>query len=169
MTISESDVIQVVSDRTGFSIQIKAQAEASPPTNTTANILYATSARLQGNFSDFYLEVQDTLVQDLIKIGKTLTDAQTIRAYAYLIGDLQQKKNPDWNAHTINYGGDSLGRDSMMTGYMAAYLKFLETIPAKETPPDDPSLMIVNDSKNYPDFFRLSGLDSQYIDPFQPQ
>lgn len=127
-TIAEADVVQAVSDYSGFSIQTKAQHDSNPPTNTDADILYASSGRLQGNFTSFYVVAADVLDRDLARLGKSMTDAEKIRAYAYLIADLQAQKVPDWAAKQISYGGDSVTRDGNKTSYRISYEQFLASI-----------------------------------------
>ncbi len=56
MAISEANAIAAIQALTSFSVQTS--AEATAVTNTTANILYATASRTQGNFTVF-LEIAE--------------------------------------------------------------------------------------------------------------
>jgi hypothetical protein len=159
MTISEDDVIQAVNDFTAFSCG-----------ESDSNILYDSSTRTQGNFSAFYLYAIDILDADLLKYGKQATDAQKIRAYAYLIADLQEKKDPDVLAKSVSFDGYSVSRDGM-TGSMKAYCAFLDALPLADSGAitalqDSDGLIRVNDHDAYPESWRLTGLASDTIDPF---
>ena len=172
-TTLEADTIQAVSDRTCFSIQTS--TESAGGTNTTANILYATSTRTQGNFSNFYLEAIDTFAEDLLRVGKIATDTQKARAYAYLIGDLQEKKDPDSVTASVSVPGYSVSRTPNVTGYYLMYQAFLRSLPIIDVTPDsvEGDAEHVAVSEYYPDDFRMSALnrngsptDSSYIDPW---
>jgi hypothetical protein len=166
MTISEASVIQAVADRSIYTVQTKAEHDASPATNTTANILYDSSSRTQSNFSDLYLEAQDTLDEDLKRLGRTATDAQKIRLYAYLIADIHTKKiDPNWSAQAVSFYGESITRsydragDRALTSYGAAYQALLGKLPLSDNSPDVDAIIETRDSEDYPDEFRLSSLE----------
>lgn len=174
MTISESDVIQAVKDRTAYSIQTKTEAETTPTAlNTSANILYNDSSRTQGNFSNFYLDAQAMFAEDLARLAKQATEAQSIRAYALLIGSLQDSKDPDTFAQSVSVPGYSVSRSLNESGYYTAYRKFLLGLPLVDFSPDDSIVDQVSVSENYPDDYRLSALNrngkavaSSYTDPW---
>ena len=173
ITTLEGDTIQAVSDRTCFSIQTS--TEASAGTNTTANILYTTSTRTQGNFSNFYLEAIDTFAEDLLRVGKIASDVQKARAYAYLIGDMQEKKDPDSVVQSVSVPGYSVSRTPDVTGYYLMYKQFLRSLPIIDVTPDsvEGDAEHVAVSEYYPDDFRMSTLnrhgtptESGYTDPW---
>jgi hypothetical protein len=167
-TISEANVIAAIQSLTAFSIQ--SASEAGAGTNTTANILYATSSRTQGNYSIFYAIALSQLTEDLTRVAKTATDAQKEKALAYLIADLQEKKDPDVLAKSVSFDGYSVSRDGM-TGSMKAYCAFLDGLPLADSGAiaalqDSDGLIHVRDHDNYPDAWRMTGLDQTSIDPF---
>lgn len=170
MTISEADVIQAVSDRTTYTIQTKEQYEDEE--NLNADILYASGGPYQSNFSDSYLEAQDTLTSDLAKQGKTMTDAQKVRAYAYLIGDIQAKKDPTWHAASVSESSlstsQSVSRSPEASSWMVAYRQLLASIRITASAPTASTLMSPNDNTYYPSTWRLSALPESMIDPFDP-
>jgi hypothetical protein len=175
-TTLEDDTIQAVKDRTSFSVQSSTDAAATPTVlNADANILYATASRTQGNFSHFYLEAIDTFAEDLLRVGKIATDVQKARAYAYLIGDLQEKKDPDSVVQSVSVPGYSISRTPEVTGYYLMYKQFLRNLPIIDVTPDsvegDADHVAV--SEFYPDDFRMSALnrhgaptESGYTDPW---
>ncbi len=154
MSVLEDEVIQAVRDLTSFSVQTVAEAQAGE--NLRANILYNSSTRLQGNFSAFYTEAQRTLAQDITRFGINPTDEEKVTAYAYLIADLQQKKNPDWNAQKVDYGGDAVSREPNRTSYKVVYDQFLDGLAAPALEPTGPEDLQPVDHEDYPDSWRLS-------------
>ncbi len=161
MTISEADVIQAVKDRSIYTVQTS--AEDAEGTNATANILYDSSSRTQSNFSDLYLEAQDSLAFDLAREGKIASDAQKIRLYALLIADAHQRKvDPNWAAKSVSFDSESVGRDVPETGYMTSYRKLLAKLTSVDYSPSD-DIIETRDSEEYPDEFRLSTLRNDFI------
>jgi|GEM_PF-4692223 len=172
MTIAEADVIQAVKDRSIFTVQTKAEHDASPATNTAADILYDSSGRTQSNFSALYLEAQDILETDLAEGGKIATDAQKIRLYALLIADAHTKKiDPNWAAQAVSFYQESVTRsyasagDKAMTGYGAAYKALLSKLTSVDNSPTEAvdEIIETRDSENYPDEYRLSTLRNDFI------
>jgi LPS sulfotransferase NodH len=171
MTIAEADVIQAVKDRSIYMVQTKAEHDASPATNTTADILYDSSGRTQSNFSSLYLEAQDVLAADLASEGKIASDAQKIRLYALLIADAHLKKvDPNWAAQAVSFYQESVTRsyassgDKAMTGYGAAYNALFAKLTSVDNSPssDIDDIIETRDSEEYPDEFRLSTLRSDF-------
>lgn len=170
-SLSEANIIAAIQAQTAFSVQTSAEATAL--TNTTANILHATASRKQGNFTVFLAIAQDQLTKDLLTRGKAATDAQKEKALAYLIGDLQEKKDPDWSARSVSFGGYSVGRNTgasglgaTVTGNMQSYLSLLDGLPLTDSGAISDDVVQTTDHTEYPDAWRLSGLDSDDIDPF---
>ena len=180
MAVSESNVEAAISALTAFSIQTSTEAGSS--TNTTANILHATSSRTQGCFDVFYAIATDKLTSDLARSGKTATDAQKEKALAYLIADLQEKKSPDWSARSTSFDGYSVSKAESKTGYMMAYEALIQdsltttSISSVLPDPDEDEVVKTLDSSQYPDEWRLTNLhgpnrktttptDSEFIDP----
>ncbi len=176
MAITESNVESAIQALTAFSIQTSAEAGTNPPTNTAANILHASASRNQGNFT-FSLAMSETkLTEDLARIGKTATDAEKEKALAYLIADLVEKKDPDWNARSISIEGYSVSRGgyasngATCTGYMKAYLDLLDSLPlcasGAFSDQDEDGIVQTKDAEDYPGAWRLSGLKTEDSDPF---
>ena len=92
MAVSESNVITNVAALTAYSVQTKAQSEASPATGTDSSILYASQSRTQGNFGTFYALAAADVTEDLLRTGKTGSDAWKEKAIAYLVGDYMARK-----------------------------------------------------------------------------
>lgn len=115
---------------------------------------------------------QTKLAEDLLKFGKSVTDAQKARLYAYLIGAYQEGKDPDTFAKSVSFSGYSISRDGK-SGYMVAYEQMLNSMPSTSysvLPAEDEPVK-ADDSASYPDSWRLSGLgsaatESTYTDPF---
>jgi hypothetical protein len=167
-TLSEANIVAAIQALTAFSVQTAAEAGAG--TNTTANILHSSASRTQGNFDLFYAIALSQLTEDLTRISKTATDAQKEKAIAYLIADLQEKKDPDVLAKSVSFDGYSVSRDGA-TGSMKAYCAFLDGLPLADSGAiaalqDDDGLIHVRDHDNYPEKWRMTGLDSADIDPF---
>jgi hypothetical protein len=162
-------VIAAIQAQTSFSVQTPAEAIAG--TNLTANILYDTASRKQGNFTVFLTMAEDQLDKDLLQIGKTtVTDAQKEKALAYLIASYQEAKDPDIFANSVSFGGYSVSR-SNGPGYLAAYRSFLDSLPATNSNiitemQDANGLIRARDDEKYPDAWRLTGLERSTIDPF---
>ena len=171
MTITEANVESAIAALTAFSIQTSTEAGAG--TNTTANILHATSSRKQGNFTIFYAIALDQLTKDLLQIGKQPSDVQKEKALAYLIGDLMEKKDPDWSARSVSMSGYSVGRNtgasgmgSTVTGNMQAYLNLLNSLPMVASGAILDEIEHTRDHDEYPEAWRLTGLESGDVDPF---
>jgi len=164
-SLSEANIIAAIQAQTAFSVQTAAEAGASPATNITANILHASASRKQGNFTVFLAMAEDQLTKDLLQIGKTATDAQKEKALAYLIGSYQEAKDPDVFANSVSFGGYSVSR-SNGPGYLSAYKSFLQSLPMVDSGAISTEIEHTKDHTDYPDAWRLSGLDSTAIDPF---
>lgn len=168
MAITEANVEAAIAALTAFSIQTSTEAGAG--SNTTANILHASASRTQGNFTIFYAIALDKLTEDLAQAGKTATDAQQEKALAYLIGDLQEKKDPDAIAKSVSFDGYSVSRDGGKTGYMQMYEALVKALPAATSSVISASDLEcteqVRDASDYPDSWRLTELESTDIDPF---
>ena len=168
MTVSESNVITNVAALTAYSIQTSAEATAG--TNTTANILYNTASRTQGSFSVFYLIATDALTNDIARLGLSPTDAQKEKALAYYVAGLQQQKDPDAFAKSVSFEGYSVSRGDGPTGYMAAYNALLAGLTTADSDPfgdqDEDGIVQTKDAADYPDSWRISGLDTDDSDPF---
>lgn len=166
--LSEANVIAAVQSLTAFSVQ--SATEAGLGTNSAANILYSTASRTQGNFTIFYAIALDKLTEDLALAGKTATSAQQEKALAYLIGDLQEKKDPDAVAKSVSFDGYSVSRDGGKTGYMQMYEDLVKSLPSVTSSVLSASDLEctgqVRDASDYPDSWRLTELESTDIDPF---
>jgi hypothetical protein len=167
MAITEANVEAAISALTAFSVQTSTEAGATPTaTNTTASILHASASRTQGNFTIFLAMSEDTLTQDLLRIHKTATDAQKEKALAYLIADLQEKKDPDILQKSVSFDDYSVSRDGM-TGSMKAYCAFLDGLPLVDSGVVDlEEGTHTKDHDDYPDAWRLTGIDTTASDPF---
>ena len=170
MAVSESNVITNVAALTAYSVQTKAQSEASPATGTDSSILYASQSRTQGNFGTFYALAAADVTEDLLRTGKTGSDAWKEKAIAYLVGDYMARKDPDWAAKSVSFEGYSVSRDSTKTGYRLAYEALLEALTLSDSDPfgdqDDDGIVQTKDAEDYPDSWRISGLDTDDSDPF---
>ena len=171
MAVSESNVITNVAALTAYSIQTKAQSEASPATGTDSNILYNSASRTQGSFSVFYAIATDALTNDIARLGLSPTDAQKEKALALYVAGLQQQKDPDAFAKSVSFEGYSVSRADGPTGYMAAYNALLAGLTTADSDPfgdqDDDGIVQTKDAADYPDSWRLSGIDpTDGTDPF---
>lgn len=177
MAVSESNVITNVAALTAYSVQTKAQSEASPATGTDSSILYASQSRTQGNFGTFYALAAADVTEDLLRTGKTGSDAWKEKAIAYLVGDYMARKDPDWGANSVSFEGYSVNRGGYggqkvpKTGYRMAYEALLDSLALSDSDPfgdqDEDGIVETRDSENYPDSWRLSGIDpTDGTDPF---
>lgn len=175
MTVSDSNIILAIQALTAFSVQ--SQAEDTAGSNTAANILYDSASRTQGCYTVFKAIAQDVVTRDLLIVGKTATDAWSERAIALLVGDLQEKKDPDWSARSISFDGYSVSRSTgtqgegaPQTGYMQAYQAMLTSLTPADSgafgDQDEDGIVKTKDSEDYPDSWRMSGLNTDYSDPF---
>ena len=175
MTVSDANIVLAIQALTSFSVQTSAEATAG--TNTAANILHATASRTQGCYTVFKAIAQEVVTRDLLRVGKTATDAWSERAMALLVGDLQEKKDPDWAARSISFDGYSVsritgaqGEGGPQTGYMQAYHVMLDSLSSVDSgafgDQDENGIVRTKDAEDYPDSWRLSGLDADSIDPF---
>lgn len=163
MTVSDTNIILAIQALSPFSIQTNAEATAG--TNTTANILYATASRKQGCYTVFKAMAIDQLTKDLLQIGKTATEAQQEKAIALLCSSFQEAKDPDIFANSVSFGGYSVSR-SNGPGYLAAYRAFLDSLPLVDSHVISDEPVQAKDAEDYPTSWRLTGLDSDIIDPF---
>ena len=157
----EDSVIESIQALTYLSVQTEEEAAATPPTNTGANILYATSSRRQGNFSVFYTLAQGQLAKDCNRVGITLDSANTLAAYSYLIQFYYERKFKDWNAKRIGSGDDNIEKDS--SGAWAAYQDILVSFKTVDT-----TILTHSDSTNYPADWRDTQLILPTIDTINP-
>ena len=165
----DTDIIAAIQALSAYSVQTAAEDTAG--TNTTANILYDTSSRTQGNYSIFKAIAEAKVTEDLLRAGKTAADAWKYRAYALLISDQMAKKDPDWAASAVSFEGYSVSRgNSTKTGYMLAYDAMLDALALVDSNPfadqDDDGIVLTKDAEDYPSSWRLSGLDTTTSDPF---
>ena len=164
----DADIIAAIQALTAYSVQTAAEDTAG--TNTTASILYDTSSRTQGNYTIFKAIAESKVAEDLLRVGKTARDAWTYRAYALIIADQQAKKDPDWAAKSVSFEGYSVSRGETKTGYMLAYDAMLDALTLSDSDPfadqDDDGIVQTKDAEDYPDSWRLSGLDTDDSDPF---
>lgn len=164
----DTDIMAAIAALTAYSVQ--SAAEDTAGTNTTASILYDTATRTQGNYTIFKAIAAAKVTEDLLRAGKTATDAWKYRAYALLIADQQAKKDPDWAAKSVSFEGYSVSRGETKTGYMLAYDAMLDALALVDSSPfgdqDDDGIVQTKDAEDYPDSWRLSGLDTDYSDPF---
>ena len=167
---AESDVIDAVRALSAFSVQASGDAAG------TQNILYSSASRTQGCFTIFYANAQAQFAEDLQRIGKSATSAQTTTGHALLVAAYQDRKDPDNFAQGISVPGYSVTKTVADSGYYIAYLKFLDGLPLVDLTPDsvlndDPEHVSV--SEYYPADFRLSSLnkngsptESDLVDPW---
>ena len=168
----DTDIIAAIQALSAYSVQTAAEDTAG--TNTTANILYDTSSRTQGNYTIFKAIASAKVTEDLLRAGKTATDAWKYRAYALLIADQMAKKDPDWAANSVSFEGYSVSRGTNSTGpktgYMLAYDAMLDALALVDSDPfadqDEDGIVQTKDAEDYPDSWRLSGLDTDDSDPF---
>ena len=169
MAVSDAGIVLAIQALTSYSVQTSAEATAG--TNTTANILYSTAAKKQGCYTVFKAIAEAQVTEDLARQGKTATDAWQEKAIAYLIADLQKKKDPDWAARSVAYDSMSFSYgDDGLTGYMKAYKSMLESLALGDSDAfgdqDEDGIVLTKDAEDYPDSWRLSGLDTDDSDPF---
>jgi hypothetical protein len=145
------DVIEAIEDYTYLSAQSSAEAGATPPTNTSANILYATSSRRQGNATRFYAMATLQIAKDSAKAGVTLDDEYTLQAYAYLIQYLYERKFKDFNATSVSSSGDSVTRPG--SGALQNYKALFEDNKVIDT-----TIVRHTDYQNYPADWRNTQL-----------
>lgn len=169
---ADADIIAAIQALTAYSVQTAAEDTAG--TNLTASILYDTASRTQGNYSIFKLIATAKVTEDLLRAGKTATDAWKYRAYALLVADQQAKKDPDWAANSVSFEGYSVSRGNSSTGpktgYMMAYESLLDALALVDSSPfasrDDDGIVQTKDAVDYPASWRLSELDTDDTDPF---
>lgn len=171
MAVSESNVITNVAALTAYSIQTKAQSEVTPtPTGADSNILYNSASRTQGSFSVFYAIATDALTNDIARLGLSPTDAQKEKALALYVAGLQSQKDPDAFAKSVSFEGYSVSRGDGPTGYMAAYSALLSGLTTADSSPfadqNEDGIVKTKDAEDYPDSWRLSGVDTTDSDPF---
>lgn len=143
MAITESDIINAIMDYTYLSVQTKAESEATPPTNTSANILYNSRSRRQGNFQSFKALANLQISKDETLYGIALSDEYKLMAYAYFIQYLYERKFKDYNAKQVSSGGDSITREG--SSALKSYYEVFAS--AKEI---DSSIVRHTDYTNYP-------------------
>jgi hypothetical protein len=157
----EADVIAALEGFTPLSIQSAAQAGTTPATNTGARLLYASSTRTQGNFSLFYGQAKRDIVKDQVRFNVTIPDEDMALALAYLIWHYGIKKFPDWEAKSVNSGGDSVSREKAgMTSAKAAYLELLKA--AKKGNQSTPKIGKVADAEYYDARLKPANIDPGY-------
>lgn len=164
MTVTESDVITAVNAFTYLSCQTA--AEASGGTNTSANLLYSSQSRNQGNFSLFYAMAQSQATADQTRYGITLSDTYLKMAYAYLIGYYYETKFKDSLAKAMSQGGDSVTRDG--SSFLKRYNELMISYKRSQTggiTSSDLTMDRMNDYTNYPDEFNDLQIDPETI-PF---
>lgn len=168
-TAEDTDIIAAIQALTAYSVQ--SAAEDTAGTNTDASILYDTASRTQGNYTIFKAIASAKVAEDLLRAGKTASDAWTYRAYALIIADQQAKKDPDWAAKSVSFEGYSVSRGDTKTGYMLAYDAMLDALALVDSSPfsdqDGDGIVQTKDAEDYPDSWRLSGIDpTDDTDPF---
>jgi hypothetical protein len=162
MTISEGDVIAAVEAYTYLSCQTA--AENSATTNTEANLLYNSSSEVQGNFSLFCDAAELQVAKDEIRLGVTISDAEKVIAYAYLIQNYQEKKFKDWDATEVNLSNDLVKKPIQQTSGWAAYQQLLVQVARSST---ESTVDVTNkhtDSENYPDEWNDTQMEIDEID-----
>ncbi len=163
MTLTESDIITAVQAYTWISVQTSAEATAG--SNTTANLLYNSQSRNQGNFSVFYSTAGEQITDDEGRLGITLSDNYKKQAYAYLIAYYFERRFKDWNATALKSGDDSVSRSE--NGMLKSYQDVLLTaINSSDIGLTDSDLDILEhtDSLNYPDELKDSQMDNVTIE-----
>ena len=167
-TTGDTEIIAAIQAFSAYSVQ--SAAEDSTGANTTASILYDTASRTQGNYTIFKALAEDKVDEDLARVGKTATDAWKYKAIALLIADLQARKDPDWAAKSVSFEGYSVSRGETKTGYMLSYEAELDSLALVDSDPfadqDDDGIVQTKDAEDYPDSWRLSGVDTDDSDPF---
>lgn len=163
MTISEANVIAEVEASSPFSVQTSTQAATTPPTNTTATILYTTSSKKQGNFSRFLVKAQLRYAADIIRYNKSPSEAQQETMLGLLISSYQEQKDPDFAARSVSMSGYSITRADSRTGYEIAYEDFLDSLPGADisgsmSEADADGRVRPNDDLYYPSEWRLTQL-----------
>jgi len=164
MVVCEGDVITNINAMTYLSCQT--QAESNAGSNTSANLLYSSQSRTQGNFTIYYAAAQDQLALDIVKMDVTLSDDQKERAYAYLIQHYFEKKFKAWDAVSISQGGDSVTKRYPTTSGYQNYIDFLNGLRAVSTVTTDQELH--TDHDNYPDAWKDSQMDIDEIELEDP-
>jgi hypothetical protein len=169
MATTDAGIVLAIQALTSYSVQTSAEATAG--TNTTANILYSTAAKKQGCYTVFKAIAADQVVVDLARQGKSASDAWQEKAIAYLIADLQKKKDPTWAAKSESYDSISISwAGDGQTGYMKAYKAMLETLALTDSDAfgdqDDDGIVQTKDCEDYPSCWKLSGLEDDDVDPF---
>lgn len=164
MTVAEADVITAINAFTYLSCQTS--AEASAETNTTANLLYSSQSRNQGNFGLFYTLAQAQASADQTRYGITLSDAYLKIAYVYLIAYYYETKFKDSLAKSISQGGDSVTRDG--SSFLKRYNELVVSYKRSQTSGLTSSDLVMdrmNDYSNYPDEWNDLQIDPETI-PF---
>lgn len=158
---TESDTISAIEAYTYLSVQTSAQATAL--SNTIASLLYNSASRTQGNFSLFYAMAQEHLANDLVSYGLTLTTAQSVRCYAYLVQHYFEMKQRSWDATSVKQGDDSVSRKGNVTTGMSSYLSLMSSYRAGSEAILSTTLERHSDYDNYPDEWRDSQMDEEEI------
>jgi hypothetical protein len=144
MAITEADVINAIQDFTYLSVQTSAEATAL--TNTSANLLYNSRSRRQGNFTSFYAMAALQVARDESSYGISLTDTYKLMAYAYVIQYYYERKFKDYNATHISSGGDSVSRPG--NGISPALQSYREVFDTFKTV--DSTIVRHTDYEHYP-------------------
>lgn len=167
MAVVEADVITAVNAFTYLSCQTAAEATAGM--NTTANLLYASQSRNQGNFSLFYALAQAQATADQAAKGITLSDEYLKIAYVYLIGYYYETKFKDSLAKSVSQGSDSVTRDG--SSFLKRYNELIASYKSGQSggttgglTSTDLTMDRVNDYTNYPDTWRDLQIDPPAID-----
>ena len=167
MTLTEGDIVNAIQDYTYLSVQSKAESETIPATNTSANILYASRSRRQGNFSAFYAMATVQIATDEISYNVTLVDGYKAMAYAYLIQYYFERKFKDWNAKSISSGGDSISRDGG-SGGSGAWISYLDVFERASANAIDSTIERHTDHTNYPSVWRnIQSYNDDDTDPIK--
>lgn len=177
MAVTEGSVITNVAALTAYSIQTKEQSETTPTaTGTDSSILYNSQSRNQGNFTVFYSLATADVTEDLHRTGKTGSDSWKEKAIALLVASYQAQKDPDWAANSVSFEGYTVnrggyaGKSQINTGYRTAYEALLEALTSVDSAPfsdqDEDGIVQSKDAEDYPASWRISGIDTDYSDPF---
>lgn len=165
MTVGIDDIVNAIEDFTYLSCQTKAESEATPAKNTSANILYKSSSRRQGNLTSYFAVASVQISNDESIYGITLDDDLRKMAYAYLCQFYFERKFKDWNAKSIRSGDDSVTRESGLAGN-GAWLNYLDVFERASSGSLDSSIERHTDYTNYPEEWRnIQVTDTVDTDP----
>ncbi len=157
MPLTEDIVIDAIRAFTPLSVQSREEAAAGE--NTTAQLLYSSSSRTQGNFSMFYRIASRKLEKDIARYGVPLSDDEQAQAIAYLIWDLAIKKFPDWDAKEVSIGSERVSRSRPgVSSALAAYQDLLRSRSTWGTFTAD--IGLVDDFANYPQSMHPAPMNS---------